>query len=175
MKRLHLRFAWGASLPARILVCVAIALASLPPTVTLFAASSITYVQSNYSDPQSPQTTVGVKFNSAQTAGNLNVIVVGWNDTTSTVSSVTDSSGNAYTLAVGPTASAGCCTQSIYYAKNIKAAAAGANTVTVGFSAAAAYPDIRVVEYSGADTSNPVDVTATAAGNSAAATSGAAA
>ena len=43
-------------------------------------------------------------------------------------------SGNAYTLAVGPTTIAGFASQSIYYAKNIAAAAAGANTVTVTFS-----------------------------------------
>ena len=35
----------------------------------------------------------------AQTAGNLNVVVVGWNDTASNVTSVTDSAGNTYELA----------------------------------------------------------------------------
>ena len=60
----------------------------------------------------------------------------GWNDTTSTVSSVTDSRGNSYALAVGPTTGTGL-RQSIYYAKNI---AAGSNTVTVTFNQAAAYP-----------------------------------
>ena len=65
-------------------------------------------------------------------------------------------------------------TQSIYSAKNIAAAAAGANTVTVTFSPAAAYPDIRIVEYSGADPNNPVDVTAGSSGNSATTSSGSA-
>ncbi|MGO8669865.1 MAG: hypothetical protein ACLQVD_00615, partial [Capsulimonadaceae bacterium] len=60
-------------------------------------------------------------FTSAQTAGNLNVVVVGWNDTTATVSSVTDSRGNVYTLAVGPTVLSGQFSQAIYYAKNIQA------------------------------------------------------
>ena len=50
-----------------------------------------------------PQLAVPVTFASAQIAGNLNVVVVGWNDTTAAVSSVTDSVGNVYTLAVGPT------------------------------------------------------------------------
>jgi len=126
----------------------------------------ITYVQSNSADPQSPQSTVAVKFNSAQTAGNLNVVAVGWNDTTRTVSSVTDTSGNTYVRAVGPTAVSGTLSQSIYYAKNILAAAAGANTVTVTFSAAASYPDIRILEYSGADLATPVDVTSAATGTS---------
>src|SRR5205814_1959058 len=68
----------------------------------------------------------------------------------------------------------GGCTQSIYYADNILAAAAGANSVTVTFSAAEAFPDIRILEYSGADRANPVDVVASASGNSGTANSGAA-
>ena len=84
----------------------------------------------------------------AQTAGNLNVVVVGWNDTTSTVTSVVDSRGNSYTLAIGPTTGTGL-RQSVYYAKNI---VGGSNTVTVTFSQAAFFVDVRVLEYSGLDT-----------------------
>ena len=86
----------------------------------------------------------------------------GWNDTRSAVSSVVDSRGNSYILAVGPTLGSAL-TQSIYYAKNI---AGGNNTVTVTFNQTAAYPDVRVLEYSGADPTNPLDVTAAAMGNS---------
>jgi chitodextrinase len=119
------------------------------------------HVQSRATDPQSSPTAVQLAFSNAQTAGNLNVIVVGWNNTTSTVTSVVDSRGNAYALAVGPTVAQGM-SQAIYYAKNI---AAGANTVTVTFSAATAYPDIRIAEYSGLDATNPVDVTAVGSGS----------
>ena len=146
-------------------------------TVTLTVTStstSLQYVQGNYSTPQTPQTSVNVTFTAAQTAGDLNVVVVGWNDSTASVSSVTDSKGNAYTRAVGPTVVSGTLSQSIYYAKNIASAAAGANTVSVTFSTAAAYPDIRILEYSGADPSNPVDVTAANSGNSASSSSGSA-
>ena len=115
-----------------------------------------------------------VTFASAQTAGNLNVVVVGWNDTIATVSSVTDSKGNVYTLAVGPTVLSGKLSQAIYYAKNIQAAAANTNTVTVQFNVAAAYPDIRILEFSGIDAANPVDVTAAATGTTATSSSGAA-
>jgi hypothetical protein len=52
----------------------------------------------------------------------------------------------------------------MYYASNI---AAGTNTVTITFDAAAAGPDIRILEYSGIASSNPVDVTAAYTGNSA--------
>ena len=50
---------------------------------------------------QTPSGAVLLSYRVAQTAGNLNVVVVGWNDTTSTVSSVSDSRGNTYTQA-GP-------------------------------------------------------------------------
>jgi hypothetical protein len=142
-------------------------------TVTLTAAKSfINYVQGNYADPQSSPSTVNVTYTTAQSAGDLNVVVVGWNDSTATVTSVIDTAGNVYTLAVGPTAISGVESQSIYYSKNIAAAAAGANIVTVAFSGAAAFPDIRVLEYGGADPVNPVDVTAASSGNSSSSSSG---
>ncbi|MGB8885100.1 MAG: hypothetical protein WCC87_00150, partial [Candidatus Korobacteraceae bacterium] len=142
-------------------------------TVTA-SSSTITYVQANYATPQSPQSTVSVPFTAAQLAGDLNVIAIGWNDSTASVSSVQDTKGNVYTLAVGPTIQSGLASQSIYYAKNIVAAPAGANTVTVTFTSAAVSPDIRTLEYSGADPSNPVDVTAASSGNSASSSSGSA-
>jgi len=144
-------------------------------TLTVTASAGIiTYVQGNYATPQSPQTTVNVTFSAAQVEGDLNVVVVGWNNSTSSVSSVTDSNGNTYALAAGPTIISGTASQSIYYARNINAAGAGANTVTVAFSAAAPYPDIRVLEYSGADRNSPVDVTAATSGNSSNSSSGSA-
>ena len=124
----------------------------------------IEYVQGNDAIPQTPQTSVSVTYNAAQTAGNLNVVVVGWNDSTSTVSTVTDTTGNLYEVAVGPTVLTGSASQSIYYSKNISSALAGANTVTVTFAGAADFADIRILEYDGADPVNPVDVTAAASG-----------
>jgi hypothetical protein len=117
------------------------------------------FVQAAYGDPPSAAS-IPVRYSGAQTAGNLNVVVVGWNHATAQVSSVKDSAGNAYQLAVGPTqvAAAGGLNQSIYYAKNI--AASGANTVTVTFNQTTDYPDIRILEYSGIDRVNPVDVIA---------------
>jgi hypothetical protein len=83
------------------------------------------------------------------------------------VNSVTDTKGNPYTQAVGPTVSAsGGLSQSIYYAKNIAAATAGANTVTVTFNGPAVDADIRILEYKGADLTAPVDVTSTGRGGS---------
>ena len=118
-------------------------------------------------------TAVSLTYGSAQTAGDLNVVVVGWNDTVSSVTSVTDTKGNIYSLAVGPTRGTSL-SQSIYYAKNIVAAAAGANTVVVKFSQTPAGPDIRILEYSGLSTTSPLDVTQGAFGDSSSASSGSA-
>ena len=95
---------------------------------------------------QASNTTVAVTYAVAQTAGDTNIVVIGWGDTSSTISSVTDNKLNSYALAVGPTSGTGL-RQSIYYAPNI---AGGSTTVTVTFNKAAAYPDVRILEYSGA-------------------------
>ena len=143
-------------------------------TTNQSTASPISFIQLSSATPQSAQVTVPVTFASAQTSGNLNVVVVGWNDTTAAVNSVTDSIGNVYTLAVGPTANPGSVTQSIYYARNIVGSATGANTVTVRFTVAARYADVRILEYNGLDQVNPVDATAAAIGTDVASNSGAA-
>src|SRR4030095_4500654 len=80
--------------------------------------ASIAFVQGNYSVPQTPQATVTVAYTGSQTAGNLNVVAVGWNDGTAAVTSVTDSKGNVYSLAVGPTVLAGQASHAIYYSSN---------------------------------------------------------
>jgi hypothetical protein len=107
-----------------------------------------------------------VNYASAQTAGDLNVIAVGWNDSTSVVSTVKDTLNNTYTLAVGPTRYPPDCSESIYYAPGIHAAGAGVNTVTVTFAAAANVVDLRALEYSGLDPVAPFDVAAAAQGMS---------
>ena len=108
---------------------------------------TIAFVQVNAATPQTASASVPVTYPVAQTAGNLNIVAVGWNDTTSTVSSVSDSRGNIYTQA-GTMTTGTALRQAIYYAKNI---AAGSNTVTVMFNQAAAYVDVRILEYSGLD------------------------
>jgi fibronectin type 3 domain-containing protein len=139
---------------------------SVASATTTGATPVITYVQQNYASPQTPQTRVPVNFTAPQASGDLNVVVVGWNDSTATVGTVTDSSGNVYQPAVGPTVQSGTATQAIYYAANIAGAAANANTVTVTFTTAAIYADIRILEYGGIDPNSPLDVTATGTGSS---------
>src|SRR5262249_35915302 len=104
-------------------------------TTSASSGGTIKFVQGNFQAPQSSPTSVVVTYTAAQSAGNLNVVIVGWNNASTTVSSVTDSSGNAYTLAVGPTVqpAGGGLSQAIYYAQNIKSATASGNAVTVRF------------------------------------------
>jgi hypothetical protein len=59
--------------------------------------------------------------------------------------------------------------QSIYYAKSI---AGGSTTVTVTFNKAAAYPDVRILEYQGLDPTAPLDQVLGAGGTGTAANSG---
>ena len=139
-------------------------------TYTSSSNGAVRFVQVNYKTSNPSVSSLAVAYPSAQTAANLNIVVVGWNDTTSTVSSVVDSRGNTYTRAVGATAGTAL-TQSIYYAKNI---AGGSNTVTVTFNKAASYPDVRVLEYSGLNTTNPLDARASATGSGSLANSGSA-
>jgi hypothetical protein len=98
------------------------------------------------------------------------VVVVGWNDTTSLVNSVTDSKGNVYKLALVATTFNGL-SQSIYLAKNIGASAS--NTVTIVCNKQAAYLDVRIAEYSGIDPVNPIDVVMAAAGSATLSSTGA--
>jgi len=93
------------------------------------------FVQVKAATPQTSQSSVGVTYSGAQTAGNTNVVAIGWNNATSNITSVTDSAGNTYQVAV-PTARGSGVSQAIYYASNIKAAAAGTNTVTATFNTA---------------------------------------
>jgi Divergent InlB B-repeat domain/Fibronectin type III domain len=130
------------------------------------------YVQGNYSAPQTSLMTLEVPYDAAQSPGNLNVVIVGWRDARGQLVSVSDTSGNSYRLAVAPTSRGSVLTQAIYYAANIAGSSAGANTVTVTFSAPASSPDVRVLEYSGIDTVDPVDVVKAATGNSATSNSG---
>jgi hypothetical protein len=130
--------------------------------------SPINFVQVAAVTPLSKPTIVTVAYPQAQTQGNMNIVVVGWHDATATLKSVTDSLGNTYKLAIGPTTGTKL-RQKIYYAPNI---VAGTNTVTITFNVAATNPDIRILEYSGLDPVSPFDVAAGADSNSLLANSG---
>jgi YD repeat-containing protein len=129
------------------------------------ALATIAYVQSTSTSPNnSSLSSLTATFSAAQSAGDLNVVAIGWGSTSIGISSVTDTKGNTYTLAVGPTVVSSVGSTAIYYAKNIVAATAGSNMVTVHFSSGVPYPDVRIAEYSGINTTSPLDVTVTGSG-----------
>jgi len=142
--------------------------ASATTQAAITNSSTVSYVQSNYATPSS-ELTIKLAFKGSQTAGDLNIVVVGSNDSTAAVNPVTDSNGNSYTLAVGPAVVSGSLSQSIYYAKNISG---GSNTVTVTFQGLPTAPEVWIFEYKGADPTNPVDVVSQNTGSSATASSG---
>ena len=76
---------------------------SLANGFTFTTMVPISFAQAAAATPQTPTQVVTVTYPLTQVAANLNIVVVGWKDTTSTVQSVRDSAGNAYTLAIGPT------------------------------------------------------------------------
>jgi hypothetical protein len=126
-------------------------------------------VQVNAAVPQSDQSTVSATFAQSQTAGNTNILAIGWNDATSDIASVNDSAGNTYSVAAD-TARGDGVSQAIWYAPGI---VGGDNTVTVTFTGAVPYADIRIAEYAGLDQANPFDSAASATGTDGTASSGA--
>jgi PKD repeat protein len=131
----------------------------------------LAFVQVAAADPQSNQTSLSVPYSSAQTAGDTNVVAIGWNSATATITSVVDTKGNVYQAAAPLTRGTGL-SQAVYFATNIAAAPAAGNSVTVTFSASVPFPDVRIAEYAGIDPVNPVDKTASATGSNATASSG---
>jgi chitodextrinase len=129
------------------------------------------FVQQNSTTDQSTESSVTVTYAAPQNAGDTNIVAIGWNSSSSNVSSVTDSEGNSYQAAV-PLAAGSSLSQAIYYAANIKAAGSGQNVVTVNFSDSVPFVDIRALEYSGLATTSPFDAGASASGISASASSG---
>ena len=126
------------------------------------------FIQQSYATPQTSQSQVSVAYPAAQTAGNANIVAVGWNDTSANLTNVSDSAGNNYQTAL-PVFRGNGMSQAIYFSTNIKA---GSNTVTVKFAQPAAYVDLRVTEYSGLMNTNPFDTAASATGTGANASSG---
>jgi len=90
----------------------------------------------------------------AATSGNLIVVFIRIGGT-GAFSSITDTAGNTYTLAISDTSRDP--NLLCYYAKNITGHAT--NAVTVNFSPSALYSWVFAAQYSGLDTSSPLDVT----------------
>jgi hypothetical protein len=128
------------------------------------AKAAAAFVQVSAATPQVNESRVGVTYAKAQVAGDTNIVAIGWKNATSDITSIIDSAGNTYHPI--STARGNGLSQAIYYARNIKAATAGANTLTVSFNTTVPFIDIRATEYSGLDPGNPLDVFHSASGTS---------
>jgi hypothetical protein len=127
------------------------------------------FVQQNYATPQSPQSVVSVAYSSTQRVGDANILAVGWNDTSASITKVSDSMGNAYQLVV-PTFRGNGLSQALYFAGSIRA---GTNVVTVQFDQPAVYVDVRATEYAGLRQTNGFDAGSSSTGLGPSADSGA--
>jgi hypothetical protein len=132
------------------------------------APTAINYVQSAWGEDQSEQSQA-VAMPNAQHAGNLNIVAVGWYKT-GTITSISDTQHNTYQIAVGPTMTPSYDeSQTIFYACGI---AGGANSVTVAFADDNQDPEVRVVEYSGAQATGCYDTSVANTGSGTAVDSG---
>jgi hypothetical protein len=98
------------------------------------------------------------------TAGNLMVVGITTATQAVTVSSITDSKGNTYNPAIGPTDwNAGAARTWTYYASNI-AGGGSATTITITYSGVPPSADTYAAEYSGIATGSPLDQTSAGTG-----------
>ena len=132
-------------------------------------AFALGFVQGAATSVQAPQAKVITPLASTQVAGDTNVVFVGWENTNAHVTAVTDTTGNKYMLA-DAVSLPGVASQVAYYAKGILRAPRRSNAVTVFFDGVAGRADVRVAEYSGLDSDNPLDLATSASGDSSAVT-----
>jgi len=131
-------------------------------------AASTAFVQGGDTRVRSG-TTASLAFRSANTAGNLIVVYVVW-DNPGTVT-VSDTRGNTYTAATARQAWGNNWSAQVFYASSILG---GSNTIKATFGTAiTSFGIVYLHEYSGLATASPVDVSASAVGTSASMSSGA--
>jgi chitodextrinase len=152
-----------------LLAVLGLALAILLP-LSEAAAATPAFVQARANEVNSG-TTNSAAFNSANTAGNLIVAYVVWNNAGAV--NLGDSKGNVYTAATTRSTFGSNWSTQVFYAKNVSG---GTNTVTATFATSiSSFGILYVHEYSGIDKVNPVDVTKSATGTGSAMSSGPAA
>jgi chitodextrinase len=145
---------------------------SAPISVTTSATLPATpqFQQLSEAHPTATSSSVSTpNFGGATQTGDANIVWVWYPSTTQSVSSVTDSAGNSYQKAIGPTTGTGAeagWRQEIWYAKNITGSSN--LVVTANFTGSfAGEKSITVEEFSGLDKTAPLDVAAAANVNSA--------
>ena len=129
----------------------------------------ITFVQVSTVKPAAATTMLGL--NQAVTAHDAIIVCLNYPTAAGTLTSLTDSQGNAYNVVVGPISSGG----DVHYVAVALNVSGGADTLTVSLSAAPqSGADLFVLEYSGLALANAFDVFAHQSGTATALTSGSA-
>ncbi|HTX35795.1 MAG TPA: putative Ig domain-containing protein, partial [Bryobacteraceae bacterium] len=140
-------------------------------TLTISAApAAISFVQATASAASSSASSLAVSFPAKTNAGDL--ILVAFDFTTSTtLSSVTDSQHNSFTEVGTQLTSPGGARSRVYYATDIKG---GSDTVTIKLSGRSTVLEVYLNEYSGVNTTSPIDVQAGSSGSAGSVSSGSA-
>lgn len=120
---------------------------------------AIAHVQSGKNAIDPSGTSVGRAYSSAVGSGSLLIAQITWWSQTSTAPSVSDSVNGAWTVIGTPVTSGATQVSILAYRANT---GAGTPTVTASWGSAVDFPAISTYEFSGAATSSPVDVSATA-------------
>ena len=156
--------------PAIFLAIITTLAILLPPCTVALSATTATpsFVQATASAAHGTPTTLSLAFPSNTQAGDLLLVAFDY-DSSVTPTSVTDSQGDVFTEVGSQLRSPGGALSRVYYAKNIKG---GADTVTVTLSASSSYLEVYLSEYSGINTTNPIDAEVGASGNAGAVSSG---
>ena len=122
-----------------------------------------TFVQANTSGGNVPAGTFTLTYTNAQTAGDTNVIVVGYNTGANPTPTILDTSGNSYVLLQALINAATELSIFMWVCIGIKAAAAGANTVTINLANPTTL-GVGILEYSGV---NSIDTSSSVSGTGA--------
>ena len=133
--------------------------------------SAPTFVQQNATKGGAVNTVTNL-LPAVSTTGDLIVVTLGFDSAAATVSSLTDTAGNVYTLAVGPTVWGTNYHAATYYASNIVAGAVPL-TITAKLTAnATSFFELYALEYQGVSTGSPLDQVSAATGTGTAMNSG---
>jgi len=139
-------------------------------TLTLAIASSKAagFLQEAASEAGGSPNILSLSFPANTQSGDLLLVAFDY-DNSVTPSSVSDSQDNAFTAVGNQLCSPGGARSRVYYAKNIKG---GTDTVTVTLSANSSHLELYLSEYSGINTTSPIDAQAGASGSAGAVSSG---
>ena len=137
-------------------------------TLTITASAAASYVQEVAGAAHGSPSSVTLAFPANTLAGDVLLVAFDY-EAGVTVSSVTDSQGNAFAEVGTQLSSPGGALSSVYYASNIKG---GPDTVIVTLSAASSCLEAYLTEYSGVNPTSPIDAEAGASGSAGTASSG---